>query len=181
MAACGCGDDGQVESDEEARVAYLGIDRGVDRAIELGFDGFNAATSANIPVQSAPGDLAGTMTVAGQVDQGNSANKEMRLEVSLDDYADVLVDGDLEVHYFTTAPVDLDLSMKGLPDADLTGTMVGRLDMLGAIEGVLDLSLSITGQTEADANGTIRRKPGSVHVTGTATSEHGIYQVDITR
>jgi hypothetical protein len=177
----GCGDDGAVGSDQEARVAYFGLDRGVDRAIKLGFDGFNAASSANIPAQSEPGDLFGTMTVAGKVDQGTSNNKEMDLTVALDDYADVLVDNEFEIHYFTRTPLILDLSLKGLPNADMTGSLSGDVDMTGAIEGVLRLNVSIAGQTEDDGSGIIRQKAGTVRITGTAESENGIYTIDISR
>jgi hypothetical protein len=178
-AATGCGDDG-VESDEEARVAYLGIDRGVDRGIKLGFDGFNAAQSANIPPQSESGAASGTMTVSGQVDQGASDNKEMRLDVALAAYSDGPIEDEFQVVYDTGTPIDLDMSLKGLPDADLTGTMVGSVALSGDIEGSLHLQLSIVGQTE-EQNGIIVRKPGTTRITGTATSENGSYTVDVTR
>jgi hypothetical protein len=177
----GCGDDSTVSSDEEARVAYFGLDRGVDRAIKLGFDGFAAAGSANIPEQSEPGDLYGSMTVGGKVDQGASNNKEMTLDVAMNDYADLLVDDQYEIHYQTSAPVILDLSLKGLPNANMTGTFSGDVDMTGAVEGLLRLTLSISGQTEDDGTGIIRQKAGTVRVTGTAQSENGIYNVDISR
>src|SRR5687768_10376015 len=83
--ACG-GDD--VGSDEDAERAYGGLDASIDKAIQLGFDGFNAASSANIPPQTAAGNKAGTMTVAGQVDQGASDNKTMNLTEALTGYSD---------------------------------------------------------------------------------------------
>jgi len=178
----GCNGDG-VDSEEEARIAYLGLDQGIDRALKLGFDGYNAASNANIPDQSEAGDLSGTMTVGGKVDAGVSNNKEMGLTVSLEDYSDGEVDdqGDTyEIHYDTGTPLALDLSLKGLPEADITGTFAGRVDMTEAIVGELTLNLSITGKTEANADGTIQRAPGTVRVTGTAESENGVYDVDVT-
>ncbi|HZI09117.1 MAG TPA: hypothetical protein VE153_01935, partial [Myxococcus sp.] len=44
--------------------------------------------SANIPAQSTAGTAAGTLTVTGQVDQGSSANKGMRLRVGMVGYSD---------------------------------------------------------------------------------------------
>jgi hypothetical protein len=84
--AAGCG--GGVSSEETARRAYFGLDRYVDRGINLGMAGFNAASSANIPAQTAMGDVSGTLTVTGQVDQGASANKGMRLRTALANYSD---------------------------------------------------------------------------------------------
>jgi hypothetical protein len=178
-APCGCGDDDGVDSDEEARLAYLGVDGGIDRAIKLGFDGFNAASSANIPPQDEPAAVSGSMTVSGQVDQGASNNKEMRLDVALVAYSDGPIEGEIEILYDTGAPIDLDMSMKGLPEADLTGTFMGEVAMSGAVEGPLYLDLSISGETEEAADGTIRRRAGTVRVTGTADSPNGTYLVDV--
>ena len=55
VLASGCGSG--VSSDEQARRAYVGLDVAIDKAINLGFDGFNAASSANIPAQ-----ITGTCT-----------------------------------------------------------------------------------------------------------------------
>src|SRR5258708_4492138 len=79
-SACGGADSGggtppaAVQSEADARAAYLGLDPSIDRAIGLGFDGFNSASSANISPQTGKGALAGTLTVTGQVDQGASPN-----------------------------------------------------------------------------------------------------------
>jgi hypothetical protein len=72
VASCGNGD---VSSTDAAQAAYLGLDKSIDKAITEGFAGFNAASSANIPTETASGDVSGTMTITGQVDQGQSANK----------------------------------------------------------------------------------------------------------
>src|SRR5690606_20843736 len=108
--------------------------------IQLGFDGYNAASSANIPQQSQAGDLTGTMIVTGQVDQGSSDNKGMRLQVTLEDaYADVVLEGEREVIY-NGGPADLGMSFKGLPDADLSGTLVGTFVMDGDLVGDVALN-----------------------------------------
>ena len=177
----GCSDDG-VADEEAARIAYEGLDPSVDKILDLGFQGFNAASSANIPEQSTTGAVLGTMTVNGQVDQGSSDNKGMRLAVVLVDYSDgAVADEEVEdIIYDTSGALDVDLSMKGLPDAELTGTLVGTLVMEGGLEGGVSLSLSMTGQTEDDGTGKIRRKAGTVRVTGTATSDYGVFNVDVT-
>ena len=181
----GCGDDDEVSNERDARNAYLGLDAAVDRMLQLGFDGFNAASSANIPEQQGDGDLSGTMAVNGQVDQGNSNNKGMRLDVSLTDYSDGPVEFEdedpVDITYNTSTPIDADLSFKGLPDADMTGTIVGTVQMTGDLLGDVTLNLSVTGLTEDDGTGLIQRAAGTVRVTGTATSEFGVYDVDVTR
>lgn len=76
LSVVGCGN-GSVHSDADAMKAHLGLDASVDKAINLGFAGFNAATSANIPTELTTGTVKGTLTVTGQVDQGASSNKTM--------------------------------------------------------------------------------------------------------
>ncbi len=182
LVACGDG----VDSDEAAEAAYLGLDRMVGKALSLGFDGFNAATSANIPTQMTEGDVTGTLTVSGQVDMGASANKEMRLLLDLVEYRDLEpeTDDDLVITYDTEegVPANLELSLRGIPDATLTGTLVGTFYMVGDIEGDVTLELNIDGMTEADPDnpGNIRRVVGTTSVTGTATSDFGTYDVDVT-
>lgn len=169
---------GNVNDEEAARRAYLGLDRAVDRALELGFAGYNAATNANIPEQSAPGDESGTMSVGGQVDQGNSDNKGMRLEVTLsEDYSDGPVEDELSIVY-NGGPLAVDLNMMGLPDAALTGSFTGTVVMTGDLMGEVDLDLSITGETE-EVDGIIQRKAGTVRVVGTASSDYGEFDVDV--
>ncbi|HEY8374889.1 MAG TPA: hypothetical protein VIK91_00315 [Nannocystis sp.] len=162
---------------DAARRAYLGLDVAVDRALKLGFDGFNAASNANIPTQMDVGDKSGTMTVGGKVDQGASNNKEMDLQVTLVGYSDGPVEDMYEIVYDGDAV--LDLSLRGLPEADLTGTLRGEFTMSGALAGPVALELSITGKTEEGPDGTIRRKPGTIHVVGTATSDYGVFEIDV--
>lgn len=182
LAPAGCSkpDSDAVVSEESARLAYLGLDRAIDRAIDLGFAGFNAASSANIPEQVDDGELSGRMVVGGKVDQGTSdKNKGMRLLVTLDmDYADVVLEGERDVIY-NGGPAMLDMSFKGLPTADLTGTLLGTFTMDRDLLGDVTLDLSFTGTTDAGPDGSIVRVPGTIHVTGTAMSDYGIYNIDV--
>jgi len=173
-----CGEDEEVTSEQEARLAYIGLDNMVGKAMDLGFMGFSEATSANIPTQNGTGDLKGTIAVGGKVDQGSSDNKEMRLTVELVDYQDV---DPPRVTYATSAPAALDMSLKKIPDGDMTGTMTGRFQMIGDLEGEVELNLTLSAQLEPDPTRTdgVRRKPGTGRVTGTATSRYGTYPVDI--
>ena len=156
--ACACGD---VGSEEDARIAYLGVDNVVTKALALGFAGFNAASSANIPAQSDDGDESGTIDVTGQVDQGASANKGMRLQVALADYSDGSIDDPqtedsvekIAIVYATAdgAPLALDLQLRDIPTGTLTGTLAGTVTMSGDIEGDLDdLELDESDDDESD-------------------------------
>ncbi len=177
-----CGDEGVVD-EESARLAYEGLDPSIDKALDLGFQGFNEASSANIPEQSTTGDASGTLTIGGKVDQGASNNKEMTLDATYTDYSDGDPDEEddiVDVIYDSQGTVTIDLSLKGLPNADLTGTIVGTVIMDGGLLGPVTLDLAITGETEDDGTGKIRRKAGTVRVTGTATSDYGTFQVDVT-
>ena len=181
LALVGCAppETGDLDNEASARLAYLGLDGAVSRAIQLGFDGYNAASSANIPQQSQPGALTGTMIVTGQVDQGSSDNKGMRLQVTLQDgYADTVLEGEREVIY-NGGPAELTMSFKGLPDAALTGTLLGTFVMAGDLVGDVALDVSIVGTTEAGPGGEIVRVPGTVTVTGTATSDYGVFNIDV--
>src|SRR3954470_24225678 len=112
----GCGD--SVMSAEAAKQAYLGLDASIDKAITLGFAGFNAASSANIAPQTANGTVSGTLTVTGQVDQGSSPNKGMRLATNYVGYAD---SADLKVTYDAN-PASLpalDMMLKSIPTCTL--------------------------------------------------------------
>jgi len=179
VLAVGCRppNDGVADPDS-ARRAYLGLDRAIDRMIKLGFDGFNAASNANIPEQMEAGDLSGTMVVGGKVDQGASNNKEMDLSVTLTDYSDGPVEDMFDVAY-DGGPAVLDLSLRDLPAGTLTGTFSGEFAMAGELAGVVALDLDITGETEEGPDGTIRRKAGTIHVVGTATSDYGVFEIDV--
>jgi len=173
----------KVSSDADAEHAWLGLDGAVDRALSLGFDGYNAASSANIADQQADGDSNGTMVVSGQVDQGSSDNKGMRLLLALTEYSDTLGDdGEPDIVYDTNpdAPANLDLTLRNIPDGTLDGTLAGEFGMDGDLTGVVDLQLTISATLESADDGGVQRKDGSTHVTGSATSDYGTYEVDVT-
>ncbi len=184
----GCGND--ISSDEQARRAYLGLDKAVEKSLQLGFAGFNAASSANIPPQSGTGNAGGALTITGQVDQGSSANKGMRLRVGMTGYTDGEVKGSededaVDVTYNTTTDTAmqpaLTLSLKNIPTGTFDGTLKGTFQMAGDLEGDVTLDLAMTGQLEDDGTGKVRRKAGMTKVTGTAMSgDAGQYQVDVT-
>jgi hypothetical protein len=183
VSVAGCGN--SVDSDEAAAAAYLGLDVAIEKSLQLGFDGFNAASSANIDEQSTTGDEMGTLAVNGQVDQGASANKGMRLTLTMVEYQDIPeADETLLVVYDTdpAAPPALTLSLRDIPDGTITGTLVGDFLMEGDIGGVVTLNLAIAGEIEPDPADTarVRRVPGSIRVTGTATSDYGTFDVDVT-
>ena len=178
LLVAGCGN-GSVMSSADAQKAYLGLDASIDKAITLGFDGFNApSTGANIMPQMTTGTAEGTLTVTGQVDQGASNNKNMTLAASYAMYSD-----DGKVIYDATPaglPV-LTLSLKNYPTGTLSGTFAGALTMSGQLKNAITLNLSFTGDLQAGANNTVERKPGTTHITGTAVSDYGTYNVDVTR
>lgn len=186
MPSCACDD---VGSEEDARIAYLGVDDVVTKALALGFAGFNAATSANIPAMAGEGDESGTIDVTGQVDQGASANKGMRLQVALTEYSDGAIDDpeteeedDIAIVYATAdgAPLALEMQLRDIPTGTLSGTLGGTVTMEGDLQGDLELSISFDGAIEADGAGGTQRVEGSTGVSGTATSANGTWDIDTT-
>jgi hypothetical protein len=189
--SAGCG--GGVSSDEEARRAYLGLDTSIGKSLQLGFDGFNSASSANIAPQTAAGNEDGTLTITGQVDQGSSDNKGMRLYVGMVDYFDGAVtipdNATVEIVYQTDVDVAaqpyLALSLRNIPTAgstatgDFTGSLTGRYLMSGDLEGEVQLDLTMGGPIQDDGFGKVVRTPGGTHVIGTATAGAGTYDVDL--
>lgn len=175
--AAGCGN-GSVHSDADAQKAYLGLDASIDKAINLGFDGFNAASSANIPTQMTAGTVKGTLVVTGQVDQGASNNKTMRLDTAYTMYTD---DGKVTYDTMMTALPLLSMDLKNIPSGTLDGTFAGAFTMTGDLHNTVTLSLSFTGNLMSGSNSTVVRVPGSTHITGTALSDYGTYNVDVTR
>lgn len=178
-----------VSSDEQARRAYLGLDTSIGKSITLGFDGFNSASSANISPQMVAGDKAGMLVITGQVDQGQSANKGMRLLVGMTAYNDgpITVDtkgNTISVTYATdtttTTQPALDMMLMNIPSGTLTGTLSGTYHLSGDLKGDVDLNLSFSGNLMSGGNNTVVRVPGSTHVTGTAMSGDGMYAVDVT-
>jgi hypothetical protein len=178
-----------VSSDEQARRAYLGLDKSIGKSITLGFDGFNTASSANISPQMVAGDKAGMLVVTGQVDQGSSSNKGMRLLVGMTDYSDgpIIVDTanhTINVTYATdtttTTQPALGMMLKNIPTGTIDGTLMGVYHLTGDIKGDVTLDLTFTGTLMSGPSNTVVRVPGSSHITGTATSGDGMYMVDVT-
>jgi hypothetical protein len=182
--AIACGSDDGVDSDEEARRAYLGLDLSIDKAINLGMDGYNAASNANIPDQLTDGDVSGTLTVGGKVDAGESSNKTMNLDVFMVAYSDgpaVRVDDDdIDITYDTdpaAAPL-LSIKLANLPNGTFNGSLNGRFAMTGDLEGTVELQLSFAGDIEEKEGGGIQRVVGTTTVTGVAlTDDDGTYEV----
>jgi hypothetical protein len=190
-----CGTD-EVDSDEQARRAYLGLDASIEKSIALGFQGFNLSTNANIDNQTTTGEAGGTLTVGGKVDAGSSDNKGMRLYVGMVDYDEgpvvVNSDGHTVRIIYNTASDDanqpyFNLQLKNFPTGTLTGTVSSNVSMRGVyvlsgdIKGELTLQLTITGATMAGAGDTVIRVPGTTTVVGTATnSDGGVYDINLT-
>ena len=196
-ALAACGGDDTVSSDEAARRAYLCLDKSIQKSIDLGFDGFNSASSANISPQTKAGDAGGTLTITGQVDQGASNNKGMRLDVGMVKYDDGPVeynDNHDKVHviFDTSATMTdqpyLSVMLKGIPTGTFDGTltsnssMTGVYNLSGDIKGTLTLNLTISGKLmAATAPAITTRVPGMTTVTGTATNaDGGVYNISIT-
>jgi hypothetical protein len=186
LAACGSD---EIDSDEEARRAYYGLDASIEKSLALGFAGFNSATSANISPQMATGTKAGMLVITGQVDQGSSDNKGMRLRVGMVDYTDgPLVIGEetinVNIVYNTAADVNmqpyLQLSLRNIPNGTFSGSLTGVYVMSGDIDGEANLNLTFSGEIKDDGTGKVIRTPGTTTVTGTATSGDGTFQVNLT-
>jgi hypothetical protein len=184
-----CGGDDSISSDEQARRAYLGLDGSIEESINLGFDGFNAASSANIDPQMTAGVSAGMLTITGQVDQGSSSNKGMRLYVGMVGYNDgpFEVDADhdtMSVTYDTSMTQAeqpaLGMMLKNIPSGTLEGSLLGDYHLSGDLDADVTLDLTFTGTLMAGSGSTVVRVPGTTHVTGTATSGDGVYMVDLT-
>jgi hypothetical protein len=189
VAACGA-PNGSVTDDEQARRAYAGVDRSVEKAINLGLAGYGSSSSANIAPQMTTGDAAGTLEVRGQVSRGtgSSGNSEMRLLTTYTAYSDPvsLADGGtLRVTYAGPLPgaADLNMSLRNIPDGTFSGTLVRSLTMTGDLTGEVALNLQFSGRLRP-ASGMpdrVERVPGATTITGTATSRYGTFSVNVTR
>jgi hypothetical protein len=185
-AAVGCGGD-TVDSDEQARRAYLGLDPSIGESITLGFAGFNSANSANIAPQTSNGIEHGTLTITGQVDQGASNNKGMRLAVGMVMYDDgpFVVDTNntkIDVVYATddAAKPALDMMLRNIPTGTLDGTLMGVYHLTGDLKGDVTLNLTFTANLADAGGGKVTRAAGTTHITGTAVQGDGTYDVDVT-
>lgn len=178
IALAACGGSG-VKNAHQAQQAYLGLDPSIDKAIQLGFDGYNSASSANIPPQTTHGADGGTLTVTGQVDQGASNNKGMRLQETMVAYSD-----DGKLHYDTSPDAglpELDMQLKNIPTGTLDGTLNGTYNMSGDLSGTVTLAITFTGDLQSGDGGAVERKPGTTHITGTAKSGDDTFNIDVTR
>jgi len=80
-------------------------------------------------------------------------------------------------------PPDIYLNIANVPTGTVTGTLNGTFKMTGDLEGNVTLTLSISGDlqpTMADPN-KVERKPGTTKITGTAESDYGTYDVNVTQ
>src|SRR5215469_4021145 len=115
FAACG----GGVNSTDDAKKAYMGLDPSVDKAITLGFAGFNSATSANISPQSADG---------GQIKYTTDQAAPPALTINLKGIPTGTLDGSLNGSFMMagalTGQVSLALSFTG----QLQGTPDGGVE-----------------------------------------------------
>jgi hypothetical protein len=184
-SACGPGD--AVNSNEQARRAYLGLDKSISKSLAAGFTGYNAATNANIPAEPAAGDATGMLTVTGRVDQGNPSQVSMGLNVAMTMYSDgkIPIDnkGDtIMVTYATNAAQAPSLALKLNASAGdtLSGSLAGDYTMSGDLQGTVTLNLQLDGKFSGTAPN-VTRVAGSTTVTGTATnSSGGTYSVNTT-
>jgi hypothetical protein len=186
-AGCGDGNGNAVNSNDQARRAYLGLDKSISKSLALGFMGYNAATNANIPTESAAGDASGTLTVTGHVDQGNPNQVSMGLSVAMTMYSDGKIAFDdmgdtINLTYATSAAALPSLSLKLNASAGntLTGSLTGDYTMSGDLQGNVTLNLQIDGKFSGTAPN-VMRVAGSTKVTGTAVnSSGGTYTVNTT-
>jgi hypothetical protein len=183
----------QQDADEVARREYLGLDNSISKSLALGFAGFNTATSADIAPQMMAGDAIGTITITGQVDQGASANKGMRLRIGMVGYSDgkfndagekvaisCMANGTtltFDTATDTTMQPALTLMMMGIPTGTFTGTLAGLYHVTGDIAGDVTLNLTISGTLQDAGGGNVAT--GTTTVTGTLQSDFygGTYNV----
>ncbi|MES2638476.1 MAG: hypothetical protein V4850_03315 [Myxococcota bacterium] len=183
LLATGCGHHG-VNSPAEAELAYMGLDGAVQRGLALGLQGFALASSANIDPQSQDGDTNGGMIISGQVDQGSSDNKGLRLFMELDEYSDTLGSNDEPDLFYQTDGSDLpalNITLKDMPAGTLDGTLAGDFEMAGTLGGYVELDVVFAGETEDDGSGIAVRKAGTTRITGSASSDYGVFEIDLVR
>jgi len=184
-SAVGCGNGDSVNSNEQARRAYLGLDKSISKSLALGFMGYNAASNANIPTEMAAGDATGTLTITGHVDQGNPSQASMGLAAEMTMYSDGKIVVDDKNHTITVtyatdsaAPPSLSLKLNSSAGNTLSGSLTGDYVMSGDMEGKVTLDLQLEGTFSGTAPD-VMRVVGSTTVTGTAVnSSGGMYMVN---
>lgn len=178
-AACGCGSGDAPTVNTQAMEAYLGLDSSLDKALNLAFAGMNSAATANIAPETVAGDVKGKLVVMGQVDQGTSSSKTIRVDTLYNGYSD---DGDTFYATDAAAPPLLALELTRVPYGTLSGSFLGVFTMSGLLVGPLTVELALDGQLQPAGNaGGIARVMYSTHIHGTAVSDYGTYAVDFTR
>lgn len=193
VLAGACSSDNTINSDEQARRAYLGLDKSVSKSLELAFQGYDAATNANIPAQMTMGDAmpGGTLTIGGKVDSGNCSQLSMGLDVGMVKYTDgpFVVDTKNNTKISVTYDTSTDATMQPLLSIKLNGssgnaisaTLMGDYTMTGDLKGTVTLDLTITGTFSGTCPNAVQRVAGSTTVTGTAVnSSGGMYTVNVT-
>jgi hypothetical protein len=108
----------------------------------------------------------------------------MSLMMALKDYADNSAE-DVAITYNTASnalPL-LDLKLSNIPTGTVTGTLVGSFTMTGDLEGSVRLNVAISGDLQPTAADPMKveRKPGTTKITGTAESDYGKYDVNVTQ
>ncbi len=192
LALVACGSDSSVNSNEQARRAYLGLDKSISKSLALAFQGYDAATSANIPAQMTMGDAmpGGTLTVSGKVDSGTCSQLSMGLDIGMVKYTDgpFVVDSNntkMSVTYdtstTTTSQPLLSIKLNGSSGNSINASLMGDYTMTGDLKGTVTLDLTITGTFSGTCPNAVMRVPGSTTVTGSAVnSSGGMYTVNVT-
>lgn len=177
IAAAGCSDSPPA-ADPHQIESYFGLDSSIIQAIDIGFAGMRATSTANIPMWPTNGRAHGQLVVQGQVDQGASSRTTLRLDTAYSAYSD---DGTVIYDTMPEAPPLLALTLRGGQYGTLHGTFEGVFNMSGALHGSLTLLLTLDGQLQPDGTMWAARVPYSTQIIGTAVSDYGTYQVDVTR
>ena len=101
----------------------------------------------------------------------------MNLVVAMSDYSD-----GASITYATSGAA-LSMNLKNIPTGTLTGSLTGDYAMNGDLEGTLHLAVTFDGALQPAASNPsgVERKPGSTHITGSATSGDASYAIDVTR
>ncbi len=190
LGACSS-DNNSVNSNEQARRAYLGLDKSISKSLALAFQGYDAATNANIPAQMTTGDAmpGGTLTIGGKVDSGTCSQLSMGLDVGMVKYSDgpFVVDNNntkISVIYDTNTDVTmqplLSIKLNASAGDSISASLMGDYTMSGDLKGTVTLDLTITGTFSGTCPNSVMRVSGSTHVTGTAVnSSGGMYTVDV--
>ena len=85
---------------------------------------------------------------------------------------------------FDTDPAalpSLELSLKGIPDGTLEGSLTGSFLMSGDLDGEAVIDLTFAGALQDDGAGGVERMPGTTAVTGSVTTPNdGSFVVEVT-